>query len=358
MKARQVHDRVVQELTVIGIQASKPQRNNIALLCQALAVGENCHLATLALGLPIPGQRENLVQRLRRLLKQERLQPAKCYLPVVGHLFAHWQGQEVNLVMDRTDLNDRWSILLLGAAYQQRVLPLTWEVLPYGGTGAQQQIRLLERVQPYLPMGQVQRVHFFGDSEFRAVDLQRKLQGYGWHWQVGLKSDLCFHTGDGDWRALRELGLQPGERRYLQGITLTREHAFGPVNLIADWPATQDHPSYVSLDQPANKQAWRRGRKRYWVEPTFRDWKSYGFDLERSQIEDPERLDVLLLGIATTTVWLIHVGDWLTCHGRRRWLEPAHKNDYSLFRLGRDCLQRWRTVGGQVPVGFRVSHAF
>jgi len=190
------------------------------------------------------------------------------------------------------------------------------------------------------------------------VSLLRKAQGYGWHWHVGLKSDLCFHPGDGRWRALRDLGLQPGDRRYLQGVTLTREHAFGPVNLMADWPVTQDHPRYWGLDQSAHKHAWRRGRKRYWVEPTFRDWKSYGFDLERSQIEAPDRLEVLLLGIALTTVWLIHVGDWLTRQGRRPWLEPPHKNDYSLFRLGRDHLQRWRTLGGQVPIGFTVSHTF
>jgi len=55
------------------------------------------------------------------------------------------------------------------------------------------------------------------------------------------QSNLCFHSGDGRWRALHDLGLQPGERRCLQGVTLTREQAFGPVNLIADWPVTQDH---------------------------------------------------------------------------------------------------------------------
>jgi hypothetical protein len=62
------------------------------------------------------------------------------------------------------------------------------------------------------------------------------------------------------------------------------------------------------------------------------------------------------LALAITTVWLIHIGDWLTQHGRRHWLEPSHKNDYSLFRLGRDHLQRARTLGCKVPVGFTVSH--
>ena len=344
MNSLQLHRELVHELSSIGIPSSTPQGRNVALLCQALAVSANCHLATLALGLPVRSQRSSLVRRLQRLLQNEGVHPARCYEPIAGHLLAHWTGCEVNLVMDRTDLANRWSILTVGAAYRKRLLPLAWEILPFGGTGAAQQIRLLARVQRCLPPLDQVRVHFYGDTEFRAVPLQQTAKDYGWHWHVGLKGDILFHTGDGCWHPLSALGLHPGERRYLQEVTLTREHAFSPVNVIADWSPNQEHPRYWSLDQRADKHAWRRGRKRFWIEPTFRDWKSYGFDLEATHIDDAHRLDVLLLGISMTTVWLIHVGDWLTLHGRRYWLEPRHKDDYSLFRLGRDQLQRARTV--------------
>ena len=80
------------------------------------------------------------------------------------------------------------------------------------------------------------------------------------------------------------------------------------------------------------------------------------FDLEQTQIDDDSRLHLLVLGLAVTTLWMIHIGDWLTHHGHRRLLCPAHKTDYSLFRLGRDYVQRCRTMGWSVPVGFTVSH--
>jgi len=354
MDSFQLHRQLVRHLTAIGLRATEPQLDNLALLTQTLAVSPNCHLATLALGLPLLGRREHLIQRLRRFLKNDRLCPPTCYGPVVRHVFQRWGGQEVNLVMDRTDLEHRWSVLTLGAAYQKRLLPLAWEVLPFGGTSAEWQITLLRRVQPYLPPLDQVRVHFYGDSEFRAVPLQQTCRDYGWHWQVGLKSDLYFQPPAGPWQALRDLGLQPGQRCYLQGVSLTQEHAFGPVNLLADWALRQDHPRYWALDLPADAQAWRRGRKRYWIEPTFRDWKSYGFDLERSKLDDPTRLNVLLLGIALATVWMIHLGDWLTQTGRARELAPTDQTDYSLFRLGRDYCQRCRTLGRAVPVGFTV----
>lgn len=63
---------------------------------------------------------------------------------------------------------------------------------------------------------------------------------FGWHWQVGLKSDLWFRSPAGEWQPLKALDLHPGQRRYLTGVDLTREHQFGPVNVIADWAPAQE----------------------------------------------------------------------------------------------------------------------
>lgn len=357
MDSLHLHGQLMQQFTTIGLQTTPLLRANVAWLCQTLAFSPHCHLATLALGLPLAGRRENLIQHLRRTLKNPRLQPAVCYPPMIQHLFAHWPDQEVNLVMDRTDLENRHSLLLVGVAHRKRLLPLAWEVLPFGGTGAEQQIRLLQRIQPYLPAAAKGRISFLGDAEFRAVPLQQACQQWGWHWQVGLKSDLYFRTPTDDWQPLRALGLQPGERRYLTEVYLTRDHAFGPLNLIADWAPRQETPRYWALDLPADRHAWRRGRKRYWIEPTFRDWKSYGFDLEGRQINHRHRLDVLVLGMALTTLWLIHVGDQLLHSGRAAEFQPYNQTDYSVFRLGRDYLQRCRTWGHPVPVGFTALRA-
>ncbi len=356
MHSLQLHRELLQQFSRVGLQASKPQRVNLALLCQALAVSSNCHLATLALGLPLPGQRENLVQRLRRFLKDDELSVADCYEPWVRHLFAHWSGREVSLVMDRTDIENRWSVLTLGVTFRHRLLPLAWEVLSFGGTSADEQMKLLKRVQPHLPSAQRVRVVFFGDCEFRAVPLQQLCRSYSWHWQVGLKADITFRSACGDWQSLRDLALQPGQRRYVSEVYLTREHVFGPVHLMADWSPQQAHPRYWALDQQADVAAWRRGRKRYWIEPTHRDWKSYGFDLEKSQLDEAERLNVLMLGINITTLWMIHLGDTLMHNGRAAELAPRHKTDYSAFRLGRDYVQRCRTLGHRVPIGFTMRH--
>jgi hypothetical protein len=331
--------------------ASKPQVRNLALLTQALVFSENCRLANLALELPIDGLRDSLVQRLVRFLDNWRVTWRTHYLPLVADLLAHWPDREINLVMDRTDIENEKSILLLALAFKHRALPLTWRVLSFGGTGEKGQLALLEEVRPYLPTGK--RVMFLGDSEFRAVGLQRYCRNQGWDWQVGLKSDTLFQQGTAPWQPLSSVTIQQGQRHYLHHVTLTQSKAFPAVHLMVDWTHKGDSPRYVACNQPTNRLSWRRGRKRFWIEPTFRDWKSYGFDLESTHIPGDHRLNRLLLAMSLATLWLIHLGDWLVETKRDRRLVAPHRQDYSLFRLGRDYARRSQLFHWELPIRLR-----
>lgn len=332
--------------------SSKPQAKNLALLALGLAYSPNCHLSNVAKQLPIEGQRNNLIQRVRRCLKNPQFRWRVHYLPLVKSLLAHWQDREVNLVMDRTDIRQEKSIVTLGLAFKHRVLPLMWKILPFGATGEELQLTFLRTLTPYLPSVEEKRIYFFGDSEFRAVALQRYCLRQGWHWQVGVKSDTLFHTGDGQWRALHTIPIQQGERIHLHHLTYTRQHQFGPVHLTVDWKHEHDYPRYYVCDQPTNYQSWRRGRKRFWIEPFHRDYKSHGFDIEGSKIFDSARLRCLLLGMAVAYLWLLHLGNWIVETERRTWLVADHQNDYSLFRLARDYVTRSEYMAWELPVFF------
>ena len=357
MNYQQMYSRLTTYLRKQLPTASMAAVRNQALMTHALAFSPNCHLATLATTLPVPGQRENLVQRIRRWLANQAVTQYRCYIPLVRRLFAQWSGTEIGLILDRTDIEHRWSILTLAVAFRHRALPLAWRVLSFGATGAETQLSLLKQVQPCLPDAERVRITLYGDSEFRSVRLQRYCQEQKWHWQLGLKSDILFRQGASDWQPLRSITVAQGRRCYLQDVRLTQQHAFGPVNLIADWTSDEETPRYVVLDQRADRHAWRRGRKRFWIEPLFRDWKSYGFDLEHSKLMHSQRLTTLLLAMATTTLWMVHVGQWVIESGRRPLLEARHKRDYSIFRLGRDYVFRSQFQNWPLPIGLTVSVA-
>jgi hypothetical protein len=356
MNHRFLHRNLLDHFHQMNVIAGKPQMENLAYLCQALAFSPNSHLANLALNVPVEAQRESLMQRQRRFLSAQSFPPEFLYRPIRRHLLADWPHCEICLVMDRTDIEDRGSLLMLGASDRKRLLPLSWLMLRYGSSSANEQMKLLQNVCPDLPAGK--RVHFYGDCEFRAGDVQNLCRSFDWHYQVGVKSDTYFRQSPGGWQRLAGLGLVKGERRYLADCYLSKEHDYGPLQVVADWTNEQESPRYWALDLVADRQAYRRGRKRYYIEPTFRDGKSYGFDLEGSKITDEQELDKLVYCLAMTTLWMIHVGDWLIREGMTNLVAPGNKQDYSVFRMGRDYLQRGRTMNWKVPVGFTVGGSF
>lgn len=345
---KQLYRRLTTELQRRLPNASAPQVKNLALLTQTLVFSSNCHLNNLALEAPIEGRRESLTNRIYRFLDNPRINRKKHYFPLVQRLFRDWPDREVSLIMDRTDIGQEKSILLLAAGYKHRAIPLTWRVLPFGGTGADIQQQLLGEIRPFLPKHK--RTMFYADSEFRAVEVQRYCQQQGWGWQLGVKSDTLFHLGDEQWQALQTLTVAQGGRRYVHDVTLTQKHAWRNVHLMIDWTHKGDHPRYVVCHRPTGRKTWRQGRKRFWIEPTFRDWKSYGFDLEASQIEDDRHLDGLLMGMAVATLWLLHLGHWVVINGRANWLTADHRRDYSLFRLGRDYARRSQLLPWHLPI--------
>jgi hypothetical protein len=345
---KQLYRRLTTELQRRLPNASVPQVKNLALLTQTLVFSPNCHLNNLALAAPLPGRRESLTNRIYRFLDNRHINRVRHYFPLLRRLFADWPDREVNLIMDRTDIGQEKSILLLAVGFKYRSIPLTWRVLPFGGTNADLQKQLLREIQPSLP--QDKRIMFYADTEFRAVEVQQYCQDQHWGWQLGVKSDTLSHQGDARWRALQTLKVAQGSRRYVHNVTLTQKHAWSNVHLMIDWTYQGDHPRYVVCHRPTGRNTWRQGRKRFWIEPTFRDWKSYGFDLEASKIENDHHLDGLLLGISIATLWLLLLGHWVKLNDRADWLTAHHRRDYSLFHLGRDYAQRSQTCSWFLPI--------
>ena len=345
---KQLYRRLTTELQKRLPNSKVPQVNNLALLTQTLVFSPNCHLSSLALEAPLEGRRESLTNRIYRFLNNHRINRVQHYFPLVRRLLADWPDREVSLILDRTDIGQEKSILLLAAGFKHRAIPLTWRVLPFGGTGANLQQQLLREIQPYLPQGK--RIMLYADTEFRSVEVQQFCHNRDWGWQLGVKSDTLFHPGDEQWQALQTLTVAQGSRRYVHNVTLTQKHAWSHAHLMIDWTYQGDHPRYVVCHRPTGRDTWRQGRKRFWIEPTFRDWKSYGFDLESSQIEDDRHLDCLLLGMAVATLWLLHLGYWVIVNDRADWLTADHRRDYSLFRLGRDYARRSQLCSWFLPI--------
>ncbi len=161
-----------------------------------------------------------------------------------------------------------------------------------GATGVDGHQALLRQALALLPAGV--RVTVPGDSEFRNPALFAWVRQRGHHAILGIRGvsrvfGVAVPAEDG--HPLQAYLADRPTVTYLSQVTVTAEHRYGPVNVMAWW--------------------------------------------DQSQVTQTQRLERLLI-ICLAYLWFVSVGRWMVKRGYRRQLDDrlARRWGYSLFQLG------------------------
>lgn len=327
-----------------------PQIRNLALGVWGLVKARSCHLGKVADQLPSDGSKPSRICRLKRFLMNPRILIDAIYGQIVQKILERWHRDYLTLAVDRTDW-EAFNILFVGIPFVGRTIPLAWKVLdPQGNSSFQEQKALLEKILPWIPAHM--KVGLLRDREFRSVELIRSVQSLGWDFGLGQAEDTYVILARGRRCQLRDLKTKPGQVRFFEEVCLTDFHLFGPVPLICYWDREKKEARFMATNLPAVHRPFRWGKSRSWIEGTFRDYKSQGFDLEAPRLVHADRLQKLLLVIAVAYVWMYHVGRWALRTGRRKQLDAASKRSFSFFRLGLDWITQAISRFQPIEVGF------
>ncbi|MDP6737001.1 MAG: IS4 family transposase [Nitrospinaceae bacterium] len=291
---------------------------------------QDAQLPRIAAKIPWGTKLPSRTQRLWRWLKNPKLDPFFLSLTIAEKWLKSFRNQTIYLVIDRTDINNKHWLLFIGLAYRGRTFPLTWQVLSNkGSTCLRQQAALLKAVEPLIDNSCT--VVLLGDREFRSTALMNFCKRRSWHFRLRLKSDTWIRANR-SWLKLRDLQLQPGERRYFQKVYITRKRR-GPFHLACWRSVGKEDPWYIATPEAASARTLFEFKKRFYVEPMFSDFKRRGFDLERTRIQKPERISRLLLVVVMAYLFITEQGLRCIRRGKRRYFEKGRRF-YSLLRLG------------------------
>ena len=332
------------------LSLSEALPHNLALWVYGLFKARSCHLGKVADELPLEGQKDSLIQRLKRWLMNDHLDVPQLYRQLMIPWLASWSsGNELILIFDRFDEASRFNVLLLAIAFRGRALPLTWQILSHKGSCSfAEQKSLLERVLPDLPA--TAAIALMGDGEFRSIELFTYARTQGWDFCLGHKGNtFIFRPDEERWQRLDTLEVQPGKPIYLEGIKLTQQASFGPLNLIAFWDEEDQCPRYRFTNRPANGHTLRWSRKRSWIEGLIRDFKSGGFQLDDTRLEHEARLNRLLLAMAIATWWFVAMATRLIKQGRRREIDNERKRAHTYFQIDWSWLKKQVRLGKPIP---------
>jgi hypothetical protein len=267
-------------------------------------------------------------------------------------------GQRVRVLLDRVDLTARFQLLVAGAAFRRRSLPLAWTVLDHGGSSAASaQIALVTDALTAWPSGVQVILH--GDGEFRSTELFARARACDMRVSLDLSASTRVFTQPRETAEGRSIADCYGLRRtrplYLRGVYIT-EARYGPVNLLIWWTKDQDGARIraVGTDLRGDGYSLQAGRTRMWIETLFGDWQSRGFRLDKTGLVHPSRLERLLIGVALAYGLLLSIGRWVVKRGWRGRVDDGAPRQWklSLFGVAVSWLEHHRPAAAPAAVGW------
>lgn len=207
--------------------------------------------------------------------------------------------ERIYVAIDRTS----WglvNILMVSVIYDHRAWPIYWEALDKkGNSNLEEQKRVLgislDLLSAYVPV-------VLGDREFCSPKLSHWLGERNAYFCLRQKCNTKILEENEVYKELRDYGLKPGTKLFLNDRQVTKQKGFGRFNIACKWKRRYDgfeteEPWFILTNLKTIDDAVRTYQKRFSIEEMFRDFKSGGYRLEGSKLA-PEYLSKLLIIIA------------------------------------------------------------
>jgi hypothetical protein len=339
----------------------------LALLVTGILAAESCVLTQIAtelwaLGLTRARHSDSIGRRLRRILNDERLSAAQCYTPLVAQVI-DWAAvlggrRRVVLAVDESSQGAHLHLFRVSLTYWGGSVALAWVVWPQqqalaDGRYWQLVDGVLAEVARLLPPGL--SVVVLADRAYDIAPFVDRIAAQGWHWIVRAKANsaLRFRDGGGHEHGLRALVRQhvpAAGRSWRARGQVFKDAGWRAASIVAVWEEGYAEPLVVLSDLPVGwRLAWLY-RRRFWIEPGFRQDKSRGWQWEQSQVREVDHQARLLVGLAWASLVVMCLGvaeaqtRLRTARERlgrpRQARRPEHARA-SLFTLGLQLVRRW-----------------
>lgn len=297
--------------------------------------------------------------RVRRWLNNPHVDVWQLSQPLLGAVLLGWERATIYRILDgRCVGNGRWTVWRLSIAHGCRAIPVAWTVTR--GTGSVSVERLdpmLRTVAPWRE-GRVRQVTVLADRGVHDWRWAKLARSFGWDYAIRLPCSTTVTLADGRVRRIDELGVAAGNTSFFQNVRVTRDGQWRSHLAITWTNATAKQPAElvaVMANRTATRRRLRIYLKRMQIEQRFRDDTSAGFDMDQTRLDDPARIERLLLAVAIATLWCHELGEEVLPAEQRRRVDPGWKRELRIVQPGRRWLARCLATFPQRLSAFSAS---
>lgn len=247
-------------------------------------------------------KKNTLLQEAKRWLGNKWVDWEAFYLPMAKRFLrmAACRG-ELIFVIDGSQTGAEHISLMLSVLCRGFALPLVWLVKEgeKGHFPEQMHLDLLQVLLPIVP--QDCRKVFLGDGEFDGQKVLQWCAEQGWEFVLRTACDRQVDCG-GETARIDSLAPAKGDR------TVFLSNALGGFNAVCWHGKRFEKPIFLLTNMDVGSMACACYRKRFKIEAMFKNLKSKGFQLHKTQIKNADKIARLILIVATAFVLTFCLG--------------------------------------------------
>jgi hypothetical protein len=323
----------------------------LALLICGIVGGRHVQFAKVAEHAPFRQRKnESVIKRFSRWVQHDDVTYAAFFLPFAQAVIAGLAHTPLTLILDGSTVGRGCIVLMASLVYRGRAIPLAWIVVrgTKGHLPQEMHCALVAQLHALIPPGS--EVTLLGDGEFDGTALQATIQAADWHYVCRTATNIVV-TAQGNRFHVGDLPLSRDDAVAIHDARITNDE-YGPLTVIGVWDAQHNEPLYLVTTMADAEAAIEHYRLRFTIETLFADQKSRGFQVHKSQLRDPARINRLLIATCLAYLWVLAVG--VFAH-EKRWVAQFHRTDrcdLSLFQVGLRAIPYALREGLRLPICF------
>lgn len=282
------------------------------------------------------GERKQLaskVKQIKRWLLNEKTGYKEYYLPFIKPLLEVLAASgHLVFSIDGSVVGKGCMCLMFSVIYKNKAIPVVWRVYKAKKGHLSEKVHrdLLKNLSGLVPSNC--RVTITGDGEFDGCHWQADILELGWDYVLRTGKNVQIQEDTWDDFKPKDVSTEPGTSLFFEEINFTKKK--WKTNLLIWHGKGHKNPLYIVTNLDFTPRIQHLYKKRFKIEPFFRDQKSRGFHIHKSGLRAPERLEKLLIASCLAYVFGIMAGTKALKSKFYNEIERRDGRYLSLFQLG------------------------
>ena len=301
---------------------SLPQVNGLATWSFGMVMTQSSSLTKVStLIAKVNTEKDNTVrQRLKEWYKsgESKTRPGKkrasikvesCFASLlrwIVDLFPE-NNQELLIAMDATNIGQNFTVLSINVLYRRCAIPVAWKIVKGTERGSWKPYwkNLFKSLKDIVPQDYLVTVS--ADRGLYADWLYEAIVTLGWHPLLRINHQGVFHTlSSDDWKPLANVVTAKNPNWSGQIICFKSN----PIKctLLAQWDDSYADPWLILTDLKPTDADVRWYGFRSWIECSYRDFKSDGWQWHKTRLRQPDRAERHWLAMSVAMLWMLTIG--------------------------------------------------